>query len=159
MFFLKFYINHPSAVKAWAIFLILMAVSATINTTQAEPAFTLVEDIFSFVSSAVCAGFVFYCLVNMHGGIKRSRKAPYHEMSIGIWGYFWRGFLIFYLSFACILFIAFIFNLKNAKVEFFVLFITTSILNFLFIPLITWIFFSKDRKGQINWVLSFLRGY
>jgi hypothetical protein len=107
--------------------------------------------VFNVIFAVTCIVLIYY----LRGPIKNITA----KTEIGIWGYIWRSFVIYYCSL--------IFSLITLKLLFGIKFSKSELSHIVYVsfaslsasPLFCWLFFSKDRKGQLIWCVALVRGY
>ncbi|MGH1448070.1 MAG: hypothetical protein ACRBBM_01410 [Pseudomonadaceae bacterium] len=151
--------NEPAAKKAWLASIFLAFILQFLNLSTEITFFDLMSLAIRLGVAALYMGYIFYCLVVIRGGSKNSSKAPFHEISIGVRGYFWRGVLVYLMSLLSTMIILLVLR-ADPPTGFSVVWNLYFLALALFIvPSLCWLFFSEDRKAQFNWVVGVFRGY
>jgi hypothetical protein len=77
--------------------------------------------------------------------------------SVGVFGYFWRALLLRFLAHLLAILTSMLFlNRPTLPSNGFTAYL--HIVSFIFLPIATWLFFSKSRRSQFMWVLYALSG-
>jgi hypothetical protein len=106
---------------------------------------------FDLLFAVICIVLIYY--------IRGPQNNYKNDTEIGIWGYVWISFIIYYGSLIILLItLKLLFGEKFSKAELSHI-VYVSCISLTVSPLIFWLFFSKDRKGQLMWCISLVRGY
>lgn len=144
----------PFMKKSWLILVISgVMISVLPSTTSYSVAFLLISSVWL----AIYVAFVIFSLNQLatEDGLLKTKKP------ITIWGYIWRSIIVYWASFmlAMIPALMIIGAQPHPPSPSIPAFLFISAFQALFSIVVIWIFFSKDRKSQIRWLLSLGRGY
>jgi len=147
----------PIMKKAWIWLSVVTVIFTTFPALKAGniPDVNPITALNLFISIAF-NGFIVLLIRRIRGNELTSSKPPYVKSEIGVINYVLTGLFIKFLSiFPSLPLFMMIYNGKPS--------VASSIASIpimtISATLITWVFFSKDRKGQLKWVFSFIRSY
>lgn len=111
----------------------------------------LIADLaFALLSPAVSI-FLLCKIATRNGLLKRNEP-------IRTWGYIWRSLVAYYVSFIPTA-LALALSVGVEQLQSLLGRITFNLTQFVMLAVTIWLFFSQDRRGQLRWTLSLLRGY
>jgi hypothetical protein len=113
-------------------------------------------NVLGFIFGTFSIFFGMYLIVNLRGvELKGSRSGE-----VGVWGYIWRYYVITGFSLiVSIYFFKIVFGVPLPPYKSTLINLAVYTITMLLMPIFTWLFFSKDRKSQLQWVVSLFRGY
>lgn len=118
--------------------------------------------VLGMASNVVAVVFVIYFLRLMRAGNVASKIDGIVVKDIGVWGYLWRAIVVKYFSFFSSIILITIFTMTTSYSLPEQSLIYTAVYSLLMFPVYVfsaWLFFSSDRKGQFQWVLTLFRGF
>lgn len=159
MFIIKLFKDEPETSKA---LIVLSLIGLSIFIDYSANGYTATTIMVSYLASLINFVFSIFCIRYIRGNKKALRKTPHIESSLTTWNYVWRGYLLFMFSLVCaglaglagLVFVPGGHDVGSAVYVFWF-----SIVPLFFMPVVCWVLFSSDRKGQLRWVLSSFRGY
>lgn len=153
---IKDILNHPVRIKSIIVLFIIFTLSSFSNIEKTG----LIVAILGFLFSLIYGPILIYLIVCIRGTEKKFKANNTHITGeLGVWGFTWRTLIIGFLS-ATISTLTFkvLFGVWSSPQNI-PLYISVSTLMVFFMPIITWLIFSPDRKGQFVLALRRVRGY
>lgn len=120
--------------------------------------FTKVNIVAGHIISIVFSFFCVYLIKIVRGNEQIKKNEVVQVKPLGVWGYYWRGFLTISIAPFFSMLVAHLFKLRF-EIPSLPYTITLSTISFFTIVLLIWLLFSKSRKQQLNWVIRMFRGY
>lgn len=139
--------------RAWLILTvggILLVITMPSYYTDTRSSLLIVDLVSAILSPAVTV-FLLRKIATRDGLLKRSKP-------IKTWGYIWRSLVAYYAALLpTVLGLALL--VSTDEIENLLARLTFILAQLLMLTLTIWLFFSHDRRGQLHWTMSLLRGY
>jgi hypothetical protein len=148
--------DEITLIKAWGILTLVDILGVLL-----QPQSALVPEHYHYVGmviSAIAIGASLLSVRYIRGKSVRSRKPPYYETELGVWGYIWRSQIVYYSAvvsggIAGKVLVGDYYDSSTALwYGLFGLFFIS------FIPIVTWSLFSSNRIDQLRKAFAYLNG-
>ncbi len=142
--------------KAWAILAFITVISQFLPY---GPTLDLSFKIVNSILGMIIYAWLIFLISNIRGKNVDKKETSLLAKELSVWGYIWRTFIVQLV--AVFIFMTLWLIIAGTAVPLASIpyaFISSSAGLVLAVP-VTWAFFSKDRKQQLLWLLSFGRGY
>ena len=139
---------------------ILLMIGLSVTSSIIAPSdnfeFTLSNYIIGYCLTILGIIFVVYLIRHISGNKLRSKKHAEHPRFFSVWSYFWRATLTYALAYFSAVSITIIFDFR-IEIPSVSATIVASFLTYFMSVFYVWLLFSKNRRGQFNWLIQTIR--
>jgi hypothetical protein len=120
--------------------------------------FPLSQALLGVVLTVLQAFYLVWLIHLLRGEEKQHKNKPQWVTSIGLWGYVWRVLVIYWASASVMVLGVLLLGMRPPPGNLPLLWIVSMNVGLMSaMPLVCWLLFSRDRKGQLLWLVSSVR--
>jgi hypothetical protein len=141
--------------KAFAVLVLVDVAMNLVSPAEDLQKFGLANLILSLLMMCSISYFLVYLLKSVTNTVDQQTEG---SLGLGVWSYVWRVYLVKSLSLTVFVFIYVLLNRGIAPVPSVGLSFLMAASTFVTSIPLTWLFFSKDRRGHLLWAVQLFRG-
>ena len=150
----KWIFEEITLLKGWLLLAALMLLMVGVDPASSSTEYARQYPIFiDYIFSILHPLYILICIRYIRGKGKTSKKPPYHEIEIGIWGYFWRGYATTLVSMLPLLLFIVVFG-SGMKIHWSL----GTLISLVITPFVVWCLFCKNRIEFAKNAYMYLRG-
>lgn len=147
-------VSDPSRKKAIVFLMLLVVVSLISKVNEVAVAQLILEMLFGFFYNLLAVFLI--CVIR--GEEKAHKKNPMLMVNMGAWSYIWRAYVIIIGSSMLALgLLVLLFSYQFPLGPFGLSHVVLWVFSTFCMPVVCWLFFSKNRMSQFRWLISTAR--